>query len=118
MCDGYNCRQLSFHDEEHTEREAMNNGSPKLTENERKAQRPFLDPCERGAKLGEEFRAKALPFAVVPQCRLEGIMFCFRPNAQPGHLPTGAETLLNPFNNFLPGPGGVRGPAMCGQALL
>ncbi len=58
----------------------MKNSSPKLTENEWKAQRPFLDLCERGAKLGEEFRSKAFPFAVVPRCRLKGIEFCLRPN--------------------------------------
>jgi hypothetical protein len=78
--DGHNCREFPFHDEKHTKRETMKNSSSKLAEHEWKAQRPVLEACERGAKLAKEFRPKAFPFAVVPQCRLKGIEFCFRPN--------------------------------------
>jgi len=78
--DGQNCREFPFHDEEHTKRETPKNSSPKLAEHEWKAQRPLLDVCERGAKLGHEFRSKAFSFAVVPPCGLKGIEFCFRPN--------------------------------------
>ncbi len=80
VCDGHDCSELSFHDEERTERETMKNSSPKLAEHEREAQRPFLDPCERRAKLGKEFRPKAFPLAVVPQCRLKGIELSLGPN--------------------------------------
>ena len=80
VCDCHNHREFSFHDEEHTERETMKNSSPKSTEDEWKAQRPFLDPCERGSKLGKEFHPKAFPFTVVPQCPLKRIVFCLRPN--------------------------------------
>lgn len=78
--DGHNCREFAFHDEKHPKRETMKNSSSKFAEHEWKTQRPVLDACERGAKLGKEFRPKAFPFAVVPQCRLKCIEFRFRPN--------------------------------------
>lgn len=78
--DGHDCREFPFRDEEHAKRETMKNCSSKFAEHERKAQRPVLDACECSAKLGKEFRPKAFPFTVVPQRRLKGIEFCFRPN--------------------------------------
>ena len=80
MCDGHNCREFDFHDEEHRKRETMKNSSSTFAEHDWKKQRPVLDARERGAKLGKEFRPKAFPFTVVPQCRLKGIEFRFRPN--------------------------------------
>jgi hypothetical protein len=78
--DGHNCREFAFHDEKHTKRETMKNGSSKFAEHEWKAQQPVLDACECGAKFDKQFRPKAFPFAVVPQCGLKGIEFRFRSN--------------------------------------
>jgi len=78
--DGHNCREFAFRDEEHPKRKTMKNSSSEFAKHERKTQRAALDARERGAKLGKEFRPKAFPFAVVPQCRLKGIEFRFRPN--------------------------------------
>lgn len=116
--DGQNCCKLRLHDEEHAERKPVENSSPKLVEDDRKTQRLFLDPGKRCAKFSEEFRPEGLPFAVVPRCRFEGIEFCLRPNLQPRHLPTGAETLLHSFYDLLPRSGFFRESAMCGEALL
>jgi hypothetical protein len=87
-------------------------------EHQGKAPRPLLDVCKRGAKLGNEFRSKAFPFAVVPQRCLKGIEFRFRPNFQPAHLPNVAETLIHPFNDLLPRPRVVRRAPMGSKALI
>ncbi len=96
----------------------MENGSPKLPKDERKTQRSFLDPRKRCAKFNEEFRPEALPLAVVPRCRFEGIDFCLRPNLEQRHLPTGAEAMLYSFNDLSPRSGFRRGLAMCRETLF
>lgn len=108
VCDGHNRCHLAFHDEKHTEWEAMKDRPSKLTEDERKVERPLLDPSEGGAKFSDEFRPEAKPFAVIPQRGFQGVEFCLRPNVEPGHLPASTETLLNPFEDLLPRPGVVR----------
>ena len=118
MCDGENCCELFLHDEEHAERKPVENGSPKLPKDERKAQGPFLDPRKRCAKFNEEVRPEALPFAVVPRCRFEGIEFCLRPNLQQRHLPIGAKAMLYSFNDLFPRSGFVGGSAMCRETLF
>ena len=116
--DGQNCCDLGLHDEEHTERKPMENGSSKIPKDERKTQRSFLDPYKRGAKFREEFHPETIPLTVVPRCRFEGIEFCLRPNLEQKHLPTGAKALLYSFNDLLPRSGFFRGSAMCRKTLL
>ena len=73
---------------------------------------------ERGAKLTQELQSQAIAFAVIPRCRLKGIEFCLRTNVEPGHLLPGTETLLNPFDDFLPRPSVVRRSPMGSQTFL
>jgi hypothetical protein len=96
----------------------VENGPPKLAKDERKTQRPFLDPRKRCAKFSEEFRPEALPLAVVPGSCFEGIEFCLRPNVEPRHLPTGAEALLDSCNDFLPRARFIRRAAMRCETFL
>lgn len=96
----------------------MENGSPKIPKDERKSQRSFLDPRKRCAKFNEEFRPEALPLAVVPRSRFEGIDLCLRSNLKQRHLPTGAEAVLYSFNDLLPRSGFLRGSAMCREPLF
>ena len=113
MCDRQNRCDLGLHDEERAKWKPVENGSPKLLKDERKAQRPFFDPRKRCPKFNEEFRPEALPFALVPRCRCEGIELCFRPNFEQRHLPTGAETLLYSFDDVFPRSGFFRRSLMC-----
>src|SRR5438034_10194001 len=76
------------------------------------------DPRKGCAKFSEEFRPEALPLAVVPRCCFEGIELRLGPNLQQRHLPTGAEALLNSFNDLLPRSGFFRSSAMCRETLF
>jgi hypothetical protein len=118
MSDGQNRCDLSLHDEEHPERKPVDNGPPKLLKNEWKKQRTFLDSPECCPKFNEEFRPKSLSLTVVPWCRFQCIEFCLRPNSEQGHLPTGAEAMLNSFKNLLPRSGVFRISAMRGKTLF
>ena len=102
--DGHDRRDVGFHNEEHSEREAMKNGSSKLLKDTRKVLRRALDPCEGGAKFSEEFGPKAHSFAFVPRRCLKRIEFCLGPDVESGHLPRRTKTLLNPFDDLLPRP--------------
>lgn len=113
-----NRRKLTFQYEKHTEWKTIEEGSSKFTRDDRKAQRPFLDPCERCAKCSDEFRAKALPFAVVPQCCIKSVKLSLRPNLQPRHLPTRAQTQLKSLDDVFPWLAFLRCSTMCREAFL
>ena len=112
------CRHVGFHNEEHSKREAAQNGSAKFVKDEWIVLWAFFDSRERGTKLRQELQSKAKAFPVVPRCRFKGIEFCLRPNVEPGHLQPGTETLLNPFDDFLPRPRVGRRSTMRHQTFL
>jgi hypothetical protein len=118
MRDGENCGKVGLYEEEHAERKPVEDRPSKLAKDDRETQRAVFDPCKGCAKFSNEFRPKTLPLALVPGCRFEGIEFCLRPNVQPGHLPTGAEALLDSRKDFLPRSGFVRGSAIRRKTLL
>jgi hypothetical protein len=95
----------------------MENGSPKLQEDNRKTQRSFLDPSERSAEFNEEFRPEAIPLAVVPRRCLEGIDLGLRANLESKHLPTG-KAMLYSLDDLVPRPSLLRGSLMCCEALF
>lgn len=67
MGDGSYSREVNFHQKEHAEREAVDDGSPKLSRDAWEPQRRFFDARERCPKCIEKFRPKALAFALVPR---------------------------------------------------
>ena len=113
-----NCRDIGFHNEEHSKREAPQNGSAKFVEDEWIALWAFFNSCERGAKFSQELQSQAIAFAVIPRCRFKGIEFCLRPNVEPGHLLPSTQTLLNPVDDFAPWPSVAGRSTMSGQAFL
>ena len=116
--DGESCCDLGLPDEEHAERKPVDDRSPQVPKDERKTQRPFLDPRKRCAKFNQEFRPEALPLAFVPRCRFERVELCLRPNLQQRHLPTGTEAMRYSFNDLLPRSGFRRGSLMCRETLF
>ena len=102
------CCDIGFHDEEHSKWEAPQNGPSKFVEDERIVLWAFFNSCQRGAKFSQELQAQAIAFAVIPRCRFKGIEFCLGPNVEPGHLRPGTQTLLNPFDDFVPRPSVAR----------
>ena len=112
MRDGSHDGEFAFHEKEHAEWEAVENGSPKVSRNPWESQRPFFDARQGCSKCIEEFHPKPFAFTFVPHGRLEGVEFSFWPDVQPSHLPTGAETLLKSFDDLFPWTGFLRGPPM------
>ena len=106
------CCGIGFHREEHSKRETSQNGPAKFVEDERVVLRTLFNSFERGAKFGQELQSESVAFAVIPRCGLKRIEFCLGPNVKPGHLPPGTETVLNPFDDFLPRPGIARRATM------
>jgi len=56
--DRQNCCDAGFDNEEHSERETPQNGPTTFVEDERILLRPFVNPCERGAKFSQELQSQ------------------------------------------------------------
>jgi hypothetical protein len=102
MRDGDHGRALGLENEEHAKRKPPENGPADVPKDDWKANGPFFYPQERGAKFAQELVGKPSSVTVVPRRRFKGIKFCLRPNDQTRHLPTGAQALLDTFDDVLP----------------
>lgn len=118
VCNGEDHCGLGLHDEEDAEWKPVENRSPELMKDQRKALRTFLDSRKCRPKFSEKFHPEAGPLAVVPGGRFERVEFCLRPNLQPQHLPSGAEALLYASDDFFPWTSLVGRSTMCGEALF
>lgn len=108
MRDGHDRCQFTFDGEEHAERKSVDDCAPKRRRDDRKLQRSLLDPAQRGAKCLEKLVTEPVALALVPEHRFERVQFCFGTNLQTSHLPSVAQTLLEPFDDLWPGPGYMR----------
>ena len=72
----------------------------------------LFNPDERGPEFLKKLFAKPVALAFVPEHRFKRVEFRFGPDLKPGHLPRLPQTVLKPFDDFVPGPGFLRRAAM------
>ena len=85
---------------------------------DRAALRPVFDSRECRPEFGQELCFQTGPLGVVPRSRFERVEFSLGADGQPRHLPAGAKTFLQTFDNLFPGTCLIRGPAMFSEALF